>query len=97
LTGSAFKVIRSGAGKAATSEAVELVDPRSVKVKDRRNSNLLLDLRWYLERFLDYPFEPNTAIAEDVQAALSEWGKSASAARSVDIRIKPSLARLCLP
>jgi hypothetical protein len=57
-TGSAFKVIRSGDGKAATSEAVELVDPRSVKVKDRRNSNLLLDLRWYLERFLDYPFEP---------------------------------------
>lgn len=49
--------------------------PDQLIVEGRQNSNLLQDLRWYLENFLDYPFSPNTDIADRVQEALSNWGK----------------------
>ena len=49
--------------------------PDQLVVEGRPNSNLLQDLRWYLENFLDYPFSPNTDIADRVQKALSDWGK----------------------
>ncbi|CAN2050098.1 Tetratricopeptide repeat protein [Candidatus Magnetomoraceae bacterium gMMP-13] len=32
-------------------------------------------LRWYLEKFLDYPYEPETDRAEYVKAALKNWGQ----------------------
>ena len=51
--------------------------PDQLTVEGRPNSNLLQDLRWYLENFLDYPFSPNTDIADRVQEALSDWGKKA--------------------
>jgi tetratricopeptide (TPR) repeat protein len=37
----------------------------------------MLELRWYLEQFLDYPFDPETHRSERVLAALKEWGKQA--------------------
>src|SRR5207253_3186988 len=38
------------------------------------------ELQWYLETFLDYPFEPETGHAERVQTALRQWGEQAFAA-----------------
>ena len=51
--------------------------PDAIEVAGRPNSNLSLDLRWYLEQFLDYPFPPQTEVAERVQAALYDWGRQA--------------------
>ncbi len=57
------------------SSPVTLTPPDAVQVEGRPNSNLLQDLRWYLEKFLDYPFHPNTQIAERTQVALQVWGE----------------------
>jgi hypothetical protein len=62
-------------GKVA--EEVLLTAPDDICVEGRPNSNLSLDLRWYLERFLDYPFAPQTEVAERVQEALRAWGEQA--------------------
>ena len=41
------------------SEPVALTPPDAVAVEGRPESNLLQDLGWYLERFLNYPFPPS--------------------------------------
>jgi hypothetical protein len=69
-----FVVSRLEDGK--TSSPISLAAPDSLRVEGRPNSHLLNDLRWYLEHFLDYPFEPNTEVAERIQHALSQWGRS---------------------
>ncbi|MBV9124709.1 MAG: CHAT domain-containing protein, partial [Planctomycetes bacterium] len=38
---------------------------------------LLPGLTWYLEKFLDYPFEPEMTHAQLVQMALRQWGEEA--------------------
>jgi tetratricopeptide (TPR) repeat protein len=43
-------------------------------VTGRSNSNLLSELRWYQEDFLDYPFHPETDHADKVVDALQQWG-----------------------
>jgi tetratricopeptide (TPR) repeat protein len=68
-----FVVTRLEDGK--SSSPVQLIPPDQIAVDGRPDSHLLQDLRWYLERFLDYPFEPNTDIAERVQRALEKWGR----------------------
>ena len=73
-----FAVMRFSDGKLANPTT--LTPPDCVKVAHRDNSHLLSDLRWYLERFLDYPFEPNIGLADDIQAALNQWGKTTFAA-----------------
>ncbi len=70
-----FKVLRGSDSK--NSEQVTLSAPESVLVEGRPDSNLLQDLSWYLEQYLDYPFSPNTDIAIRILEALDEWGKSA--------------------
>jgi tetratricopeptide (TPR) repeat protein len=60
-----------------TSQPVEIGPPESFKVEGRPNSNLTLDLRWYLEDFLTYPFHPDTDKAHNVQDCLAQWGESA--------------------
>ena len=70
-----FVVSRSEDGK--TSSPITLEAPDSIKVEGRPNSHLLGDLRWYLEHFLDYPFEPNIEVADRIQRALAKWGQSA--------------------
>ena len=69
-----FVVSRLDDGK--TSTPIRLEAPDSIQVEGRPNSHLLADLHWYLEHFLDYPFEPNTEIAERIQRALGNWGRS---------------------
>jgi hypothetical protein len=70
--GLGFRVLRAD-GK--SSAPVELRAPDVVAVEGRPDSHLLQDLGWYLERFLDYPFAPNTELAERIQAALTAWGE----------------------
>lgn len=43
-------------------------------MKGRPNSDLLQDLRWYLEKFLELPLGAYPETAERVQAALKAWG-----------------------
>ena len=68
-----FTVVRGKDGKLA--DTIPLTPPEATIVEGRPNSDLMLDLRWYLEHFLDYPFEPNTQIAERVLEALKGWGE----------------------
>ena len=68
-----FTVVREKDGKLA--DTIPLTSPETTIVEGRPNSHLMLDLRWYLEYFLDYPFEPNTQLAERVLEALQGWGE----------------------
>ena len=70
-----FAVTRLSDGK--TSEPVAITAPDQITVPGRGNSHLAHDLRWYLERFLDDPFEPNISLAQDIQDTLDQWGKGA--------------------
>jgi hypothetical protein len=70
-----FMLIRQHDGK--TSQSVPVVSPISVPVEGRPNSNLLRELQWYLETFLDYPFPPETEHAERILEALRNWGERA--------------------
>ena len=51
--------------------------PQGFPVKGRPKSGLSVELRWYLEEFLKYPFEPETTHAERVVEALYTWGATA--------------------
>ncbi len=55
----------------------EVPDPVGYPVAGWPDKTLLPGLTWYLERFLDYPFDPETAHAEMVQKALRRWGEEA--------------------
>ena len=70
----AFKLTRPD-GKSAPP--VPIVSPYEFQVEGRPNSNLMRELRWYLEQFLDYPFHPETDHADRVLAALRAWGVQA--------------------
>ncbi|MDC0685032.1 CHAT domain-containing tetratricopeptide repeat protein [Sorangium atrum] len=63
------------AGRSA--QPVAVVSPAGFPVEGRPNSDLLGELQWYLEGFLDYPFSPETEHAERVLAALRAWGQQA--------------------
>lgn len=51
-----------------------VLSPAHYKVKGRPGTNLLGELNWYLESFLDYPLPPETEHAASVLEALKEWG-----------------------
>ncbi len=68
-----FEVMRLKDGKRC--RAVEIEPPHRFPCQP--NSNLASDLRWYLEKFLDYPFHPDTDLAEQVQDTLARWGEMA--------------------
>ena len=70
-----FQIVRLKDGK--TTAPVAIVSPASTPVADLPNSNLIAELRWYLEEFLDYPFPPVTDRASHVQDALRGWGEQA--------------------
>jgi tetratricopeptide (TPR) repeat protein len=56
---------------------VAIPSPYGFPVEGLPNSNLMRELRWYLEKFLDYPFHPDTVHAEHVLDALQAWGTQA--------------------
>ena len=71
-----FQVVRLKDGKAAP-QSKDILPPYAFPVAGRPNSSLSQELRWYLEKFLDYPFSPDTDIAERVQASAKDWGLAA--------------------
>src|ERR1017187_8298665 len=58
-------------------EPVAIPSPYEFPVEGQPDSNLMGELRWYLERFLDYPFPPETEHAAHVLDALRGWGTQA--------------------
>ena len=70
-----FQVVRPRDGK--ISKPREIPSPFGFPVKNRPQSDLMGELRWYLEDFLDYPFSPYTDRAESVLQALDQWGTAA--------------------
>ncbi len=71
----AFILQRLADGKAVAPVGIE--SPYQFAVEGQPNSNLMRELRWYLEGFLDYPFPPETGHAERVVNALRDWGSQA--------------------
>lgn len=59
------------------SQPVAVPSPFEFPVEGRPASNLMQELQWYLETFLDYPFPPDTDHAERVLKALHDWGQNA--------------------
>ncbi len=53
---------------------VSLPSPYKCPVEGQPNSHLMRELRWYLEKFLDYPFPPETIHADHVLDSLKSWG-----------------------
>src|SRR5262245_27406242 len=72
-----FQVLRLRGVDIKATDSVAVPSPVGFPVQGRANSELMRDLRWYLERFLDYPFEPNTDTADRVKSALKDWGTKA--------------------
>ena len=70
-----FEVARGRDGK--TAKPVAVLPPTGYPVHGRPDTDLIRELRWYLETFLDYPFPPATDRAGRVQDALEEWGRKA--------------------
>jgi hypothetical protein len=68
-----FVVRRLDDGKG--SRLVQVPSPYGLGVEGRRNGDLMRELRWYLENFLEYPFEPETDHADRVLRALRNWGQ----------------------
>jgi hypothetical protein len=71
----AFQVARLSDGK--TAEPASPPSPVGFPVEGRPNSDLMRELQWYLETFLDYPFPPETDHAERVLHSLNRWGEQA--------------------
>jgi len=71
-----FEVVSARDDK-TISAPVLIPSPATISIDGRPNSNLLTELQWYLEHFLDYPFDPETDHAERIQRALELWGETA--------------------
>jgi tetratricopeptide (TPR) repeat protein len=71
----AFTLTRLPEGKLAAP--VTIFSPYTFGLESQPNSNLMEQLRWYLEHFLDYPFDPEIGHANHVLDALQAWGTQA--------------------
>lgn len=54
--------------------------PYEWPVPNAGDEPLMVQLRWHLETFLSYPFEPHITRAAHIEAALKAWGTAAFAA-----------------
>jgi len=70
-----FRLLRQSDGK--TTEPATIPSPAGHPVEGRPGSDLVRELRWYLEWFLDYPFPPETEHAERVLEASRQCGTEA--------------------
>jgi tetratricopeptide (TPR) repeat protein len=68
-----FQLVRPSDAK--TTEPASAPSPHGFPVEGRPNSDLMQELQWYLETFLDYPFPPETDRADRVLKALKDWGE----------------------
>jgi hypothetical protein len=79
-----FEVQRLSDGK-RTPKPLSVPSPVGYPVEGLPNSDVLHELRWYLEDFLQFPFDPATGLPHDpvsgraarVQTALNKWGQTA--------------------
>jgi len=60
-----------------TPEAANITAPEQFGAERLPGSDLRRELRWCLERFLDYPFPPNTDRADRAVRVLEAWGTHA--------------------
>jgi tetratricopeptide (TPR) repeat protein len=70
-----FQVIRQRDGK--STDPMSVVSPFGFPVHGRPESDLIRELNWYLETFLEYPFQPEIGHAERVLDSLRGWGQQA--------------------
>ena len=70
------------------SKPATVPSPYTFEVEGRPNSNLMQELKWYLETFLDYPFPPETDHADRVLKALRDWGEKAFSALVLDVNAR---------
>lgn len=78
-----------------TTEPVILPSPFEFRIRDIPNTSLMKGLRWYLERFLDYPFHPETDHVNYVLNALKDWGQKVFSSLSLVNHIQPDLRIAC--
>ena len=64
---SQLRVVRRSDGK--STDGVEVPSPVGFAVEGLPESDLMGELRWYLEDFLTYPFPPETEHAEHLTEA----------------------------
>ena len=57
------------------SKSLPLPSPFRFPVEGRPKGQLMSELQWYLEDFLEYPFPPETDRSKRVLNALEEWGQ----------------------
>ena len=70
-----FQIVREQDGRSGAP--VTIPSPHGQQVEGRPDSNLIQELRWYLESFLEYPFRPSTERANRMLDALGRWGEQA--------------------
>ena len=68
-----FQIVRLRDGKVA--EPVSPPSPFGYPVKGRSGTDLMRELQWYLESFLEYPFPPETDRADLILRTLKKWGE----------------------
>ena len=71
----AFEVHRVEDGDVKRSRAVAVPPPVGYPVEGASATDLMGELRWYLEQFLDYPFPPWTDRADDRQLVIFSEGQ----------------------
>lgn len=62
-----------------SSDPVSIPSPYGFPVEDCPDSDLMQEMRWYLEEFLEYPFSPNAERSQHILNALTSWGTQALA------------------
>jgi tetratricopeptide (TPR) repeat protein len=72
----AFRVVRCDPPQ-ISPDVVPIAAPEQFGADQLPGTDLRRELRWYLERFLDYPFPPNTDRADRAVNALEAWGTHA--------------------
>jgi tetratricopeptide (TPR) repeat protein len=72
----AFRAVRCDPPQ-ISPDVTPITPPEQFGADQLPGSDLRRELRWYLERFLDYPFPPNTDRADRVVQALQAWGTHA--------------------
>jgi tetratricopeptide (TPR) repeat protein len=72
-----FHVVRSAPDYKSVPAGGAIQPPNDFDVSGMLGAKLSNELRWLLEKFLDYPFEPRTHQADRATAALQAWGEAA--------------------
>jgi len=75
----AFRAVRCDPPQ-ISPDVTAITPPEQFGADQLPGSDLRRELRWYLERFLDYPFPPNTDRADRATQVLQAWGTHAFSA-----------------